>query len=384
MKAVVIGAGMMGSALAYDLAQASDIETVLLADINYERASNTAKNINSKVKPVKVDANSYEDMVRLMTGTDAVISASSYSLNYILTTAAIEAGVHFLDLGGNNDVVKKQLLLNRQAREAQVCVLPNCGLAPGLVNILAVEGAKKFDTVSEIHLRVGGLPQHPQPPLNYQLVFSAEGLLNEYTEPAEVIRNGNIISVNSLDDLEEIIFPQPFGALEAFNTSGGISTLCHYFHGKVRELDYKTIRYKGHCEKFKLLIDLGFASSEALVFGNTVKTARELFIEMLTKKLDYKDEDCILLRASINGTIDGFKKTLVYEMIDYFDKQTRISAMMRTTSFPTSIIALMLMRGEIKARGVMPPEECVPADKLLEELKMRNIIISETFVEGEL
>lgn len=383
MKAVVIGAGMMGSALAYDLAQASDIEEVILADINFERASNTAKNINSKVKPEKIDANSYEDIVELMTGTDAVISAVPYSLNYILTTAAIEAGVHFLDLGGNNDVVKKQLSLNRQAREAQVCVLPNCGLAPGLVNILAVEGAKKFDSVDEIHLRVGGLPQHPQPPLNYQLVFSAEGLLNEYTEPAEVIRNGNIISVNSLDDVEEIIFPKPFGPLEAFNTSGGISTLCSYFHGKVRELDYKTIRYKGHCDKFKLLIDLGFANSEAFMFGNTVKTARELFIDLLTKKLDYKDEDCILLRATIKGYINGEKKLLIYEMIDYFDKQTRISAMMRTTSFPTSIIALMLMRGEIKARGVMPPEECVSADQLLEELKMRNINITQSFVEGD-
>ncbi len=384
MKAVVIGAGMMGSALAYDLAQASDIEVVMLADINFERASNAAKNINSKVKPVKIDANSYEDIVELMTGTDAVISAASYSLNYILTTAAIEAGVHFLDLGGNNDVVKKQLLLNRRAREAQICVLPNCGLAPGLVNILAIEGAKKFDAVDEIKLRVGGLPQHPQPPLNYQLVFSAEGLLNEYTEPAEVIRNGNTISVNSLDDVEEIIFPQPFGVLEAFNTSGGISTLCDYFRGKVRELDYKTIRYKGHCSKFKLLIDLGFAGSEALIFGNTVKTVREFFIELLTKKLDYKDEDCILLRATIKGHINGEKKSLVYEMIDYFDKPTGISAMMRTTSFPTSIIALMLMRGEINARGVMPPEECVPADRLLEELKMRNINITQSFVEGEL
>ncbi|MBU1298318.1 MAG: saccharopine dehydrogenase NADP-binding domain-containing protein [Bacteroidetes bacterium] len=382
MKVIVFGAGMMGGALAYDLAQADGLEYVILADKDFDRAVKSAKSIGEKVIPIKVDVDFYNDVFQLMQSCDVAISAVPYSYNLALTKAAIEVGIHFLDLGGNNDVVKQQLLLDGLARQNEVCVLPNCGLAPGFVNILAIGGAKEFDSVEEIHLRVGGLPQHPRPPLNYQLVFSAEGLLNEYTEPAEVIRNGNIILVDSMDDVEEIVFSEPYGTLEAFNASGGVSTLCHQFLGKVRELDYKTIRYKGHCEKFKMLLDLGFASNEPIIIGNGVRTARELFADMLRRKLDYGDTDLVLLRAIITGIMNGSEKTLQYEMIDLFDENSKISAMMRTTSFPTSIIAQMLARGVIKARGVMPPEDCVPVDLLITELKKRNINIQKKYIQG--
>jgi lysine 6-dehydrogenase len=383
MNVIVFGAGMMGGALAFDLAHSKNVESVVLADIDFERASFIAKKINPKVLPMKIDLNNYEQIIESMIGVDVAIGAVSYNFNYLLTKIAIEVGVHFLDLGGNNDVVKQQLLLDKMAKEHNVCILPNCGLAPGLVNILAVSGAKEFESVDGIHLRVGGLPQHPQPPLNYQISFSVEGLINEYIEPAEVIRNGHLILVDSMIDVEEIIFPEPYGALEAFNTSGGISTLCHYFQGKVKELDYKTIRYKGHCEKFKTLLDVGFASNEPFMIGNNVKTARELFTEMLRHKLDYKDTDVILLKATLNGSIKGTKKTLAYQLIDLYDNETKISAMMRTTSFPTSIIAQMLAKGEIKARGVMPPEYCVSGNRLIEELGKRNIVITKKFIEDD-
>jgi lysine 6-dehydrogenase len=383
MKAIVFGAGMMGSALAYDLAHSRNVESVVLADIDFERAASAAKNINPKVTPLKIDLNNLDQIIESMIDVDVAIGAVSYNYNYILTKIAIEVGIHFLDIGGNNDVVKQHLLLNKMAKEHDVCILPNCGLAPGLVNILAVSGAEEFDSVDSIRLRVGGLPQHPQPPLNYQIVFSVEGLINEYIEPTEVIRNGNLILVDSMNDVEEITFPEPYGALEAFNTSGGISTLCHYFQGKVKELDYKTIRYKGHCEKFKTLLDVGFASNDPFMIGNSVKTARELFTDLLQRKLDYKDTDVILLKATLTGSIQGTKKILAYQLIDLYDSETKISAMMRTTSFPTSIIAQMLAKGEIKARGVMPPEYCVSGNRLIEELEKRNIVISKNFIEDE-
>lgn len=382
MKALVIGAGMMGSAIAYDLSKSSAIQEIILADIDLDKAIKVADRINKRVEPIKMDVNYYDEVIEIIAGVDVAISAVPYSYNYLLTKAAIEVGTHFLDLGGNNDVVQKQLSLDQKAKEADICVMPNCGLAPGLANILAVAGAKKFDSIDEIHLRVGGLPQHPIPPLNYKLVFSAEGLLNEYLEPAEVIRNGHFMLVPSLDDVEEIVFPEPFTNLEAFNTSGGISTLCNYFAGRVRELDYKTIRYKGHCEKFKTLIDLGFADNEPLIIGNTFKTSRDLFIDLLTKKLSYDDTDVVLLRVIIKGTINGFHKTLTYEMIDYYDEVNQISAMMRTTSYPTSILAQKLLDGRIKSRGVIPPEYCTNADEMINELKKRNIIITETLTEN--
>jgi lysine 6-dehydrogenase len=380
MKALVIGAGMMGSAMAYDLAHSKNVETVLLADIDGERARDVAQRCGKNVEPRVIDMRNYDDVVDLMRSADVALGATTYSHNYLLTTAAIEAGIHCCDLGGNMDVVDRQLTLDRRAREAGVIVLPNCGLAPGLACVVAAGGAKKFSTVESIHIRVGGLPKHPKPPLNYQLVFSAEGLINEYIEPAEVIRGGELKHVESMIDLEELEFPPPFGTLEAFNTSGGVSTLTRMFKGTVRELDYKTIRYRGHCEKFKTLLDLGFASSEPVLAGTNVGTVREFFEDLLRKKLPSNGEDVVLMKVIVRGTAGSRTKELAYEMIDSYDTTSKMTSMMRTTAFPTSIIAQMTLDGTITARGVLPPEQCVPLDPMLAELRKRNIIISETFV----
>ncbi len=380
MKALVIGAGMMGSAMAYDLAHSDGVEKVILADIDFERAKNIAQTIGRNVEPVKLDVSYYDDLIDLMGRVDVVCGATSYNHNLMLTKAAIEARKHFCDLGGNMDVVYKQMELDAKAKSANVLILPNCGLAPGIATILGAGGAKIFENVDEIHLRVGGLPRYPQPPLNYILVFSVEGLINEYLEPVEVIRDSKINLVEAMADLEEIEFSKPFGKMEAFNTSGGVSTLTQMFEGKVRELDYKTIRYKGHCEKFKTLFDLGFASSEPIMVGNSLRTAREVFQELLKKKLPSTGQDVVLMKVWIIGTINNQQKSLMYEMIDYYDDKLNISAMARTTSFPTSIIIQMVMDGRITARGVLPPEQSVPLVPLIEELKKRNIVIIESFV----
>ncbi len=377
MKALVIGAGLMGSAITYDLAHSEEVEKVLLADIDIGKAKNVTKWIGLNAEAVKLDVYNYDEVIELMKLVDVVCGATSYNHNLLLTKAAIDCGKHFCDLGGNMDVVYKQMELDEKAKEANVLIVPNCGLAPGLATILGASGSKLFEVVDAIHLRVGGLPQNPKPPLNYQLVFSAEGLINEYIEPAEVIQNGNIRQVPSMDDIEEIEFPPPFGKLEAFNTSGGVSTLPKMFQGKIKELDYKTIRYKGHCEKFKTLLDLGFASTETIVIGNSIHTAREFFEELLKKKLSSSDPDLVLMRVWIRGLKNNKNQTLVYEMTDYFDEKTGISAMMRTTSYPTSIIAQMIVKGIIKERGVIPPEQFVPVQSLIRELKRRNISISE-------
>ncbi len=378
MKALVIGAGMMGSAMAYDLARSTGVEKVVLADINEDHARRSAAAIGNNVEAEKLDINYYDDVVELMKGVNVACGATSYNHNVLLTRAAIEAGVHFCDLGGNMDVVDRQLSMDANARAANVLILPNCGLAPGMACVIAAGAAKKFSAVEEIHIRVGGLPQKPQPPLNYQLVFSAEGLINEYLESAEVIRNGEFSRVESMVDLEELEFPAPFGKMEAFNTSGGTSTLTRMFKGRVRELDYKTIRYRGHCEKFKTLLDLGFASSEAVQVGANVFTAREYFEHLLRKKLPANGPDVVLTRVTVIGTLNGSKTILAYEMIDRYDSSAKMTSMMRTTAFPTSIIAQMVVNGTVTARGVQPPEQCVPLDPFIAELKKRDIIMRET------
>jgi lysine 6-dehydrogenase len=378
MKALVIGSGMMGSAMAYDFAHSPGVEKVFLADIDPERAQRSASAIGDRVEPCELDINRTADVIRLMKRADVCAGATSYTHNAALTESAIRSGVHFCDLGGNMDVVDTQLAFSQQAVDAGVLILPNCGLAPGMACVVAAGGAKKFSRVDRIHIRVGGLPQHPQPPLNYQLVFSAEGLVNEYLEPAEVIREGRMQRVTSMTDLEELHFPPPFGALEAFNTSGGTSTLTRMFEGKVQELDYKTIRYKGHCERFKTLLDLGFASSEPMTVGSSVFTAREYFEHLLRRKLPANGPDVVLTRVTIAGNMRESAKTVVYEMIDRFDAESKMTSMMRTTAFPTSIIAQMVGQGTISARGVLPPEQCVPLDPFIAELRKRKIMITET------
>ena len=379
MKALVIGAGMMGSAMAYDLAHSDGVDEILVADIDEEHAKSVAASLGKKARPSKLDVGFYDDVVTLMREVDVALAATSYSHNYLLTMAAIEAGVHFCDLGGNMDVVDRQISLDKQAKAANVCILPNCGLAPGMACVIAAGAAGKFDRVDEIHIRVGGLPQHPQPPLNYQLVFSAEGLINEYLEPAEVIRDGKLLKFESMTECESLAFPGPFESLEAFNTSGGISTLTRSYVGKVKNLDYKTIRYPGHCEKFKTLLDLGFASSEPLIMAGTMSTVREFFENLLRKKLPSNGPDVVLMRIELKGTVGGKSKTLAYEMVDYYDKGLNMTSMMRTTAFPTSIIGQMVAAGTVSARGVYPPEQCVPLDPFLKELRKRNIMIKESF-----
>lgn len=379
MKFLVLGSGLMGGALAYDLARSKGVTRITLADIDPVRAAESATRIASPlVQPRALNIEYYDDVLKALEGHDCVIGAVSYRFNFMLTRACIEAGVHFCDLGGNQDVVDRQRTLHEQALKRGVTIVPNCGLAPGFANVLAAKGAEFFETVDAIHVRVGGLPRHPVPPFNYQLVFSVEGLINEYMGESVVLRDFRKARVPTMTEIESLEFPEPFGTLEAFHTSGGTSLLPDMFEGKVRNLDYKTIRYPGHCEKFKALLDLGFASAEPITVGPNVMTAKEMFMELLKRKLSGTDHDVVLVRVTIRGKRGGNEAVREFTLIDSYDKNANISAMMRTTSYPTSVIAQQLVDGTIRERGVLPPEQCVPLQPLLTALRERGINIQET------
>ena len=361
MKILVLGAGRMGHGAVYDLVRQADVTEVTVADAVAERAARVASTAgNGKAKPVHLDVTRHADVVDLMRGHDAVLSCVVYKLNEQLAKAAIEAGTNFCDLGGNNDVVDAELALDAQAKAKGVNVVPDCGLAPGMVAVLVAHGMQRgnFD---EVHIRVGGLPLDPKPPLDYQLVFSVEGLINEYVERARVVRDGKITHVESMTELESLDFPEPFGKMEAFQTSGGTSTLPETYRGKLRELDYKTIRYPGHCDKFKTMIDLGLCSGEA----------RPMFADLLVRNLPADEPDAVLVRVDFAG---GGKK-LRYQIIDRYDEASGLSAMMRTTAFPASIVVQMLASGAISKRGGVLQELDVPADLFLDEVGKRGIRI---------
>ena len=381
MKILVLGAGRMGYGAAFDLIHNSpEVEAVTVADYDLSKVERLAAQINSpKIRTKQIDAANYTDVVALMRGHDAAISCVNYLFNLELSKAAIETGTNFCDLGGNNYIVDAQLALDEAAKKANINIVPDCGLAPGMVSVLAMHGANRFETLEEIRIRVGGLPQNPKPPLDYQLVFSVEGLINEYVETARVIRDGAITEVDSMTELETLAFDN-FPALEAFQTSGGTSTLPDTFHGKIKELDYKTIRYAGHCQKFKTMIDLGLCSSDEIVANSVKIKPRKVLGELLQRNLPSDEPDYVLIRLEFVGTKGGTRKRLRYDIVDEYDEATGLSAMMRTTAFPASIIAQRAARGDVKMRGATPQEKAIDPEKFVAELARRNIKIIESQV----
>jgi lysine 6-dehydrogenase len=385
MKALVLGVGRMGGAAAWDLARQPgmslvrlvDREVAQLAAAERELASLLCRDAGCK-EPARIEAECFDladtsGLVQLLQGFDVTLAAADYRFNEALTRAAIEAKVHLCDLGGNNTVVQRQLALDTEAQRRGVTVIPDCGLAPGMAGLLAARGVERLDSVDAVCMRVGGLPEHPRPPLGYKLVFSARGLTNEYLEPSEVLRDGELATVDSLDELETIEFPEPFGTLEAFNTSGGASTLPRTLRARVRNVSYKTIRYPGHCAIFMGLKALGLLSEEPV--GNVVP--RQLTEALLERALSDDDTDVVLMRVSVEGQLGGQPKRLVYELIDRASRETGHSAMARTTAYAAAAIAYMLCAGAIERRGVQPGELAVPLEEFIGAVRARGLCVGE-------
>jgi len=382
MKFLVIGAGMQARAVAYDLVRQKDVHEVRIADIDPKRLRRLKRVLQSrKVRTFVADAGDRERMAELMKPCNVAVSCVPYFFNLGLARAAIAARTHFCDLGGNNDVVHAELALGRQAEKAGVTVVPDCGLAPGMVSILAANGFSRFDRTDAIHIRVGGLPRKPKPPLNYALVFSANGLVNEYAEPCLVLRKGRLAWREPLADVEELAFQKPFGRLEAFNTSGGSSTLPYTYRGRVESLDYKTIRYPGHCAKVRLLFDLGLTDLKPLAIDGKRIIPRHLLVQRLEAALPWEEDDVVLLRVEVNGKGSrdrGTREqnggaTIRYELVDHADRRSGLTAMMRTTGFSAAIVALMLGRGQVGCAGAFTGENCVPSAAYIRELRKRGL-----------
>ena len=345
-RVLVIGAGRMGRAIAWDLARQKGIAKVRLAD----------KAPMAGV--LRADAARPASLLPLLSDCDAAVSAVPYFLNLGLAKAALKAGCSFSDLGGNDAVVRAELSLDREARKKGITIVPDTGLAPGMVSLLAAHAISEIGKARAVRIRVGGIPLHPKPPLGYALVFSPEGLINEYVEPCRALRKGRISVLPPLSELEALRFPGPFGTLEAFTTSGGASTLPDTYRGKVKDLDYKTIRWPGHAEQVRLLMALGLTEKGP---------ARDLLIRCLERSLPPPGRDAVLIRV----TAEGSRGTLVLQAVELGGP--RFSAMMRCTALPAAIIAGMLARREIRQAGALPQERCVPAGVFLQELSRRGI-----------
>ncbi|MFY9702009.1 MAG: saccharopine dehydrogenase C-terminal domain-containing protein [Terriglobales bacterium] len=391
MKLLVIGSGMMGSAAAYDMARQDHVDSVTLADSDRQRAKDVAARVNRiagnrKVRAVALDASKEKEAARLMNGHDGALSAVPYRLNLGLAKAAIAAGCHFADLGGNNTVVRQELALAKQAEKKGVGLAPDCGLSPGMASILGGELVRRLDGRADaLKLYVGGLPEKPMPPFHYQLVFSVEGLINEYVEPARILRKGKLTTIEALTEPEPFHM-EGFAPLVAFQTSGGTSTLPETFEGKVGECFEKTLRYPGHYDLLCELKELGLFSSDKMRVGNVEVAPRALMSKVFEGKFAGKGPDVCIMRLEahesikspgVRGLLGGKLKGRVatFTMVDHYDPKSDMSAMMRTTAFPASIVLQMMCTGTVSKRGAVLQERDVPADAFLEEIARRGIKI---------
>jgi lysine 6-dehydrogenase len=311
-----------------------------------------------------------------MREADAVMSAIPYYFNLELATLAADVGVHFCDLGGNTEIVNEQKKLDAKAKQKDITIIPDCGLAPGMVNILAQHGIDQLDTVDEVRIYVGGLPQHPEPPLNYQIVYSLEGVLDYYTTLSWVVRDGKQVQVKALSEREPVHFDAPVGELEAFHTAGGLSTMASRYEGKIPTMEYKTLRYPGHAQIMEAIRDLGLLDQNPVDVDGVRVSPRDVAVAAMTPKLTKPGStDLVALRVIVRGKKSGKAKTISFELIDRFDEERGISAMMRTTGYSLSITGQMQARREVGPAGVHTPDECMPAMRYIEELKKRGITI---------
>lgn len=380
MKMLVLGAGLQGCACAYDLLQNPSVSAVTLADLNPDHLPPfLSAGAAGRLRTVRLDVTDHEAVRRVMAGHAAVMSAIPYYFNAPMARLAVEAGSHFADLGGNTEIVMEQKQLDGEAARRGLSVMPDCGLAPGMVNILAAEGIRRLDRTESVRIFVGGLPRHPEPPLNYQIVYSLEGALDYYTTPSWVLRAGKPTQVDALSELEPVEFPAPVGTLEAFHTGGGISTMPFAWQGKVDVMEYKTLRYPGHVAIMRPIRELGLISNEPITVKGQRVVPRDVFIAAVHPHL-FKpaSEDLVALRVVVAGTKDGKPARSTFELIDYFDTAHGVSAMMRTTGYSLSVTGQMQASGQVTKKGVHTPDEAMPFAPYVAELAKRGVAIRET------
>ncbi|MFC0246227.1 saccharopine dehydrogenase C-terminal domain-containing protein [Falsochrobactrum ovis] len=337
---VVVGAGKIGATIADLLAGTGDY-VVTVVDRAQEQLD--ALETSSSIKTQALDIKDAVALEAVLAGKFAVLSAAPFQLTTLIAEAAAKTGVHYLDL--TEDVASTKRV-KELAQGAKTAFIPQCGLAPGFISIVAYDLAKRFDTLDSVRMRVGALPEFPSNALNYNLTWSTDGLINEYIEPCEAIVNGILTKVPALEEREE--FSLDGVTYEAFNTSGGLGTLCETLEGKVRTLNYRTIRYPGHVALMKALLnDLG------------LRHRREVLKDIFENALPSTMQDVVVIFVTVSGTKNG---RLVQETYANKVYAAEIGGMMRsgiqiTTASAICAVLDMLAKGDLPQQGFVRQED---------------------------
>ncbi len=343
---VIIGAGKIGSTIARVLSGSEDYN-VLVADHSAEQLKLIEASKRVRTRLVKIED---QALASLLTGSYAVLSAAPYHLTTTIAKAAARAGVHYLDL---TEDVRATREIRAIAAGARSAFLPQCGLAPGFISIVAYDLASRFDTLDSVRMRVGALPQYPSNALNYNLTWSTDGVINEYIEPCEAIVDGHLMEVPALEEREE--FSLDGVTYEAFNTSGGLGTLAETLNGKVETLNYRTIRYPGHVAIMKALLnDLG------------LRHRRDLFKDILENALPTTTQDVVIIFVTVSGRREGrlIQETYANKIYSMPIAGKMHSAIQVTTAASICAVLDLLGEGKLPQKGFIRQEDIRLADFL--------------------
>ena len=381
-KYVIIGSGRQGVAAAYDLAVFGRADEIVLLDIDGKVADAAAARVNGLLdrqvaRGAAVDAGDIRAVRPHLDGATGCISSVHFTFNLAITRLAIEKRVNLVDFGGNTGVVRQQLALDPEARAAGITVVPDCGMGPGLNISLGTYVASLLEEPREVLIWDGGLPQDPQPPWNYACAFALGGLTNEYDGDAFFLRNGRVTPVPTFTGYELLDFPPPIGRLEAFVTSGGLSTAPWTLEGVLERLENKTLRYPGHVAQFKTFADLGLLGLEPISVGGQRVVPRDVFHALLAPQIQREDfKDVCVMRVTARGRTRGQEAEATVELIDRYDEKTGFTAMQRLTGWHASIMLIAALDRKVRA-GVVSVESAVPGKTVVDECRRRGFDIKD-------
>jgi saccharopine dehydrogenase-like NADP-dependent oxidoreductase len=374
MKIVVLGAGLVGAPMAKDLAKDTDIQ-VTVADINDAALAKLSS--QDHIKAVKADLSDTDKLKNVVAPSDIVINAVPGFMGYATLHTIIGEGKNVVDIAffpENPDA------LHLAAKEKGVTAVVDCGVAPGMSNMLVGHCYGKLDKTESAIIYVGGLPEVRQWPYEYKAVFSPIDVIEEYTRPAFFKENGMLIEKPALSDMERIDLPE-MGTLEAFNTDGLRSLIKTLDIPTMRE---KTLRYTGHIEKMAMLRESGFFSSTPIqINGISIRpidmTAKLLFPMWQLKE---GEADITVMKVVVEGEKDGELLRYTWEMVDRYDESTGVHSMGRTTGYTATMVARLIKEKRLSRKGVLFPEQIAAdpdcMDFILKGLADRGVVYKET------
>lgn len=390
MKVLVLGIGKMGYGLLKDLAIQPRVQEIVAADVNLKRAKTVVNQVDSaKIMIRECDVTDRGRTVKLMReGFDVVASALPRPFCDAAAAAAIEAGIGYADVAASFATIFD---LDEAAKRAGVTVVPHIGLDIGIDRVLCGVGARKLDKPEGFRVWCGGFPQRGTPgynnPLRYKISWYWPYAALGNVGSSKVLKDGEIVEIPRLSDPEEIVFPEPIGRCEAYTTGDLLDVVEHLGLEGVRDAWAKTVRWEGHCDIWRKLIELHLLDNEPVRVRGIEVSPRDFFLALGEQNLQYipGEGDAICQRVEVSGLKDGCHTSYIYEFMDFYDPEEDISAMARTTAFPCSIVAQMIADGEFSQTGAIHPvkigESKSLSEKFFGELSKRRIKVTEKMVK---